>query len=393
MVQAAVNEGVARGKYGRVVLKGNFNFGDCASCIEIAGPVTIEGEGNPSGQALPDPSLVTTIDSGAIAPFVINDESEKGGTIRIERLWFRSSQLIAVNVSKLNSQLDFEQNRFTGITGQDTLRFAIGGAAIGPLAGNLKGSLRVVDNHIDTRAITFDLGDDNGIAFAMCEFERAEVLDNRIYTRGEGVEFEGCHNSKSTIEIVGNDLITDATKSTLAPLSVALGIQGVGGHPAVLKVVGTEAKSVLIADNEVQLTGEPTAICIMPGLVNRKGSMSIQNNHCKMDGQFAAVLAGWAGAPIFFPPFYLQNSVVEDNVFEGSGQFGVAFADFDWIPNSGGDEVNKGNRNLFQNNSFDNFTADQAALYFGPTTFKNEYIGNPNGIVIDLGKRNQVVPD
>ena len=84
-------------------------------------------------------------------------------------------------------------------------------------------------------------------------------------------------------------------------------------------------RGVLITYNEVRLMGKPTAIYIMPGLVNKQGSRLIQNNHCRM-----------------------------------SAQFGVAFADFDRIPNWAGDELNQGNSDLFQSNSFNNVTADQA---------------------------------
>ncbi len=393
-VRAAVNLGVERGgEKGRVVLRGQFDFSDCRSCIVVNGPVMIEGVGDPSGAAQPDPRSVTVINSNTLAPFVIQDESSGEGTIRIERLWFASAMPIALQVAKLNGTLEVVQNRFTGIIGELTLRFAVGGTALGSNAGNLKGHFRAFENHIDTRGVPFDIGDDNGFAFAQCDFESIEIRQNRIYTRGEGVEVEGCTNPAAVIEIVGNEFITDATVSNLAPLTTPSRLPGVGGHPAVLKVIASEAASVHIADNDVTLRGWPTAICIMPGLSNKKGTMLIENNHCDMDGQFAALLAGWAGFPLFFPPFYLQNSVVRGNLFEGTAQNGVVFSDFSFDPNSNFDEVNLGNGNLFEDNDMTGLQIDGVGLFFDERTKKNQFIGDPNGPVVDLGKKNEVVAD
>ncbi|MCG6860973.1 MAG: sulfatase-like hydrolase/transferase [Chromatiaceae bacterium] len=392
-VQAAVNLGVQRGgEKGRVVMKGHFDFSDCPGCIEIHGPVMIEGTGDPSGEARPDPRRVTVINSDTRSPFVIKDDSSGEGTIHIERLWFASAKPIALQVSQLNSTLLLTQNRFTGITGQAKLRFAVGGAALGPAAGNLKGRFHAYENHIDTRGVRFPEGDDNGFAFAQCDFDHVDIRNNRIYTRGEGVEIEGCNNPDAVIEIVGNELITDATVSNLAPLTTPTVLDGIGGHPAVLKVIGSKAKHVLIADNQVRLRGWPTAICIMPGLTNEEGTMSIEGNYCNMSGQFAAVLAGWAGFPAFFPPFYLQNSTVRNNVFEGWAQHGVAFSDFLFDPSSSQDEWNLGNGNLFKGNSFRGLRTDGVALFFGASTQTNVFIGDPNGVVVDLGTNNQVIP-
>jgi hypothetical protein len=109
-----------------------------------------------------------------------------------------------------------------------------------------------------------------------------------------------------------------------------------------------------------------------------------------MSGQFAAVLAGWAGFPAFFPPFYLQNSTVRNNLFDGWAQHGVAFSDFLFDPSSSQDEWNLGNGNLFEGNSFRGLRTDGVALFFGTSTRNNLFIGDPNGVVIDLGTDNQV---
>jgi len=109
-----------------------------------------------------------------------------------------------------------------------------------------------------------------------------------------------------------------------------------------------------------------------------------------MSGQFAAVLAGWAGFPAFFPPFYLQNSTVRNNLFDGWAQHGVAFSDFLFDPSSSQDEWNLGNGNLFEGNSFRGLRTDGVVLFFGTSTRNNLFIGDPNGVVIDLGTDNQV---
>lgn len=392
-VQAAVNLGVQRGgEKGRVVMEGHFDFSDCPGCIEIHGPVMIEGTGDPSGEARPDPRRVTVINSDTRSPFVIKDDSSGDGTIHIERLWFASARPIALQVSKLNGTLLLTQNRFTGIAGQAKLRFAVGGAVLGPVAGNLKGRFHAYENHIDTRGVPFPEGEDNGFAFAQCDFNHVDIRHNRIYTRGEGVEIEGCNNPDAVIEIVDNTLITDATVSNLAPLTTPTVLKGIGGHPAVLKVIGSKAKHVLIANNQVKLRGQPTAICIMPGLTNEEGTMLIEGNYCNMSGQFAAVLAGWAGFPGFFPPFYLQNSTLRNNVFEGWAQYGVAFSDFLFDPSSSQDEWNFGNGNLFEGNNFRSLRTDGVALFFGESTRSNLFIGDPNGVVVDLGTDNRVLP-
>ena len=88
-------------------------------------------------------------------------------------------------------------------------------------------------------------------------------------------------------------------------------------------------------------------------MANKEASTWIRDNHCSVSGQFGGLLAGWAGTPGLFPPSYLSNSVVEDNVLEGFGKYGIVFADFLFLPDSSGDEVNRGHSNLFQGNDLE----------------------------------------
>ena len=63
-----------------------------------------------------------------------------------------------------------------------------------------------------------------------------------------------------------------------------------------------------VADNRVRMWGEPTAVRIMPGLVNADADLRIRGNHCSMGGQFAGLPGGWVGTPGLFGPFFLSNA-------------------------------------------------------------------------------------
>ena len=98
------------------------------------------------------------------------------------------------------------------------------------------------------------------------------------------------------------------------------------------------------------------------------------------------------------PPFYLQNAVVKNNVFEGTARFGVAF--LDWIytgPGSGeldNDLVNQGNRNVFYGNDMSRLRASDAALVFWDETHDDCFSGGTGvGAVIDNGRGTRINPD
>ncbi len=393
-VQAAVNEGVAR-ENGRVILEGNFDFGDCPDCVTVGGPVLIEGTGNPVGPNPPDPQLVTSIDSSASAPIVVQDESEGKGNIAIERLWLRTSHTVGIDITKLRGELSMFDNRITGISSAEESRFAVRGAGVDPRGSNLQGHVRAIGNYIDTDdpSTPFLEGDDNGFAFTRCRFDSIEIRDNWIETRGEAIDIAGCTKRRSVIVLAGNDIRTNAAISDLAPLTELVGIPGgPTGHPAAIKVMGNKAAKVLIVENDIALTGSETAICMLAGLSDRRTRAWIWKNRCSVSGQFGGLLAGWAGSPGSVPPSFLSNSVVAGNVFEGFGKYGIVFADFLYLPDPSADEVNRGRNNLFLGNDLGGYEASEAALYFGPRTRRNLFIGDPNGSVIDEGKGNVVLP-
>ena len=89
----------------------------------------------------------------------------------------------------------------TGIPREALFRFAISAAAIDPGAGDLTGTFLAQNNYIDTRDDPFESGDDNGIALQGCHFSRIDIIDNRIFTRGESVEIEGCTNPDARITV------------------------------------------------------------------------------------------------------------------------------------------------------------------------------------------------
>lgn len=389
-VQSAIDQAVLLDGNGRVVLDGAFDFGDCANCIVVRGPVRIEGTGDPSGARTPDPNGVTSITTSGRAPLVIDDRSNAGGLIRIERLWLRDGLLLAVQLQRVNSALELLHNRITGFRGAAGFRFGIAGAALGPAAGHLHGSVKAVGNFLDSRDEPFDLGDDNGIALQGCNFDSIEIRDNRIHTRGESIEIEDCTLPEGEIRIVGNEVSTDAAVSDLAPLASPSGVAGTGGHPAAVKVAGASARTLSIEDNVVTVNGWATAVCIMPGLVNAESRTVIRGNRCAMSGQFAALLGGWAGNPGFFPPFFLRNALVEDNDFRGEAELGIGFLDWTYRPAASASLVNEASGNVLRGNRMQALRTNQAAVYFGEHTHDNVFVGHPHGAVIDLGTGNVV---
>lgn len=167
--------------------------------------------------------------------------------------------------------VELKNNRITGIEPigppDNQSRFGIGGAALGPFSGKLVGELHAIGNYIDNRNVPFMQGDDSGIAMAAASFSFLEYRDNRLYTDGESVEIEGLANPDATIEVVGNDISNDGAVLSLADLTEIVGLTtGVsGGHPAALKVIGVQAKNVLIQGNTIAVSGYPSAVCIMAG--------------------------------------------------------------------------------------------------------------------------------
>lgn len=387
-VQAAVSRAAGQGL--TVRLLGRFDFGDCGNCVVITGSMTLGGALDPSGEAAPVESLATIIESSARAPIVVNDLGPSDGRIRIERLWLRGGDTMAIGVNQLLGSLVLQDNRITGFGSTATFRFGVGSAEILPTTGDLTGSFVAASNHIDNTDVAFPLGDDNGIAIQGCAFRYIAILNNRLHTRGESVEVEGCQGDTRRILVRGNDILSHAAISTLAPPTSAAGIPEKGGHPVALKVIANTADEVIIEGNDIETRDHPTGACIMSGLLNFDGRTVIRGNRCDMDGQFAAILGGWAGTPGFFPPFYLHHAEITDNRFEGNALFGAVFVDYRFDPPSpGADLHNEAHANLFQDNDWSRFQAGRSTMYFGLSSHDNVVRDTLPGAVEDYGIDNR----
>jgi arylsulfatase A-like enzyme len=384
---------------GRVVLQGTFDMGGCSFCINVRGPIILEGGKNPTGEAEPGGPRIAIIANAGTSPLVVNDLSDGSGVIRIEKLWFKGGQGLALDVARLAGRVELVRNRISGyssfvLNGADH-RFGLAAAGFAPgidydsmpLSG---GEFIAKRNYIDNRDVPFDIGDDNGISLLRCHFDYVQIINNIVNTRGESIEIESCANPEGFVKIANNEIITDAAISVRAPLTVAPRFDQPGGHPAAIKVAAAEAGRLVIADNRVRMSGWPTAVCIMPGLVN-DGRNVIRDNHCSMDGQFAGLLGGWAGTPGLFGPFYLSNATIENNRFDGTSYLGIAFSDFAFTgfnPGDSQDLVNEGHDNVFSGNDMTGLSTSGPALYFGDNTHDNQYFGDPSGPVENYGSNN-----
>jgi hypothetical protein len=363
--------------------------------------VVLQGTIDPTGEAEPTSGKTAIIANAGVSPLVVNDLSDGNGVIRIEKLWFRGGQGLALDVARLAGRVELVRNRVSGyssfdINGADH-RFGLAAAGFAPGSeepgeAEARGEFLAKRNYIDNRDVPFEIGDDNGISLLRCRFNRVEILRNTVYTRGESIEIESCANPEGEIRIAANDVITDAAISVRAPLTDAPRFDQHGGHPASIKVAAAEAARLVIANNRVRMWGETTAVCIMPGLVN-EGDVVIRDNHCSMDGQFAGLLGGWAGTPGLFGPFYLSNANVRDNRFDGTAYLGIAFSDFAFTgfnPGEDQDLINQGHDNVFTGNDLSELSTTRAALYFGDSTHDNQFMGDPGGAVEDYGTNNDV---
>ncbi len=402
-IQAAIDLASLDPNGGRVVLEGAFDLGGCSFCINIHGPVILEGAIDPTGPDNPTSPRAAMLHNAGISPLVISDYSDGSGVIRVENLWFNGGQGLAVDVTRVSGKVELVNNRVTGYSAffidGASHRFALAAAGFAPGSDDPEnaphaGDFLAMGNHIDNRDEPFEIGDDNGISLLRCRFDRIDILNNTVYTRGESIEIESCANPAAVVNISGNDIITDAAISDRAPLTVAPRLEIPGGHPASLKVAAAEAAQLIISGNQVRMWGESSAVCIMPGLVNPEGSVLISDNHCSMDGQYAGLLGGWAGTPGLFGPFYLRNADIRDNVFEGTAYLGIAFSDFDFTgfnPGEAMDLVNRGRGNVFRGNNLEGLQTDRAALYYGDNARDNVFYGSPGGSVEDYGSNNELV--
>ena len=174
-----------------------------------------------------------------------------------------------------------------------------------------------------------------------------------------------------------------------------------GGHPAAIKPVGTQAATIVIRNNTIDgRAAAASAVCIMVGTnLNTQSSTVVSGNTCWQSGQFSAFMGGWAGTPLFFAPFWLNDALVFGNTFSGSSFLGFAFLNFTYaspLPNVvdvQSDSFNRARGNIIAQNDLSSWFSTEADISLGPLTSGNVFRGAFSGIVTDLGTLNVVSQD
>ena len=408
--RAAIQLGLARAAHlgaTRLVLRGTFDLGDCSLCVIVSNSITITGVGDPS-VANPKGSGFTKIHTTGAAPFVILD-SEDTDAITLNHLWIDGASTLAVMLLHVQGTFTMTDSRITNVVPGKEFRFAIAAAQMGsqpagstsklkqllaaagedPDAPAFTGKVLLDGNYIDQN-LPMRAGDDNAFATVGCHFSAITITNNYLRA-GEAVEIEGCHGTDATYTISKNVIVQTPTPSNLAQFTSSPGFRRNGGHPAAIKPVNIEAKSVIITDNRIDIRrGWASGSCIMTGNSNESSSTLIQGNVCAMHGQFAAILGGWAGTPGFFGPFYMRNTTIGQNVFKGTALLGLALLDFTFLNQASMAEVNKGHNNVMYDNSFKQFIASRAIVYLGSSTYDNRLAVGDIGAIVNLGKGNKV---
>jgi hypothetical protein len=129
----------------------------------------------------------------------------------------------------------------------------------------------------------------------------------------------------------------------------------------------------------------------MTGNINPASTTLIEGNTCLMNGQFAAILGGWAGTPGFFLPSFLHNATITGNTFRGKALLGVAWLDFTYLKNASQTLINAASGNVMVANNDSGFVATRAAVNLGPATHGNSIVQGMRGHVVDQGVGNTVV--
>ena len=406
-VQSAINRAYLKVN-GTVEMRGTFDFGSCSVCVIIPGPMTITGTGNPT-VANPSVDKTTTIKTTGAAPMAILDTGPATGKITIRRIWFNGAQTLAIMMLQVVGRLDVLENRITNVHPGKEFRFAIAGASVGtstPEAapatkkaikslGNsggpqMTGIVNVDGNYINSSNVPMQSGDDNALAFAGCHLKAIKITNNVMYA-GEAVEIEGCRGKNAIYLIARNTIVQTNVVSNLAQQTKTPGFKRHGGHPVAIKPIDVEATKIFILGNDIDSRQAPrSAVCIMTGDRNPASKTVIAGNLCEMNGQFAAVLGGWAGTPGFFQPFFMQNTTIIRNIFLGKALLGIGLMDFTYLNNAGMMLTNTGHANSVHDNYGSGFLGVKAAVFLGPNTAGNTIVNNMRGGVMDQGTGNTV---
>jgi hypothetical protein len=264
---------------------------------------------------------------------------------------------------------------------------AVYGSSDGP---RLTGAVVLDGNAIDHN-LPMARGDDNGVAFAGCHLKSITVSGNTIRA-GEAVEIEGCRGTRAVYRVTSNVIVQNPTPSNLAQMTATPGFVRHGGHPAAIKPLDAEASRVIIRGNSVDSrVAPPSAVCVLAGNSNRDSTTLIEGNTCRMNGQFAAILGGWAGTPGFFLPSFLHDATITRNTFRGNALLGVAWLDFTYLRNASQTLVNRASGNVMVANRDNGFRATRAAVDLGPSTSGNRIVEGMRGRVVDSGSANTVI--
>lgn len=402
-VQRAVREASELRRGPAVIeLRGVFDFGNCSFCVKIPSHFTIRGFGDPTSEH--GDATVTLIKASGVAPFVVDDQDRSSVTV-LEQLWIQGAQTLAVLYRRVTGHVIMRRMRITGVRPAVGFRFGIAGVGVGgvPSMGEdasvpkSTGSVTFENNHIDHDVTWTGPGDDNGIAFAMCELAFVNISGNFIRA-GEAVEIEGCKGKRSSYLVSRNTIVQTTAKSSLVNATTYLAFpQLAGGHPAAIKIIGNEALYTLVEDNRVDLSLADTgAVCVMTGTVeNSDASIRVSGNSCIMNGQFSALLGGWAGTPGFFPASWIDHLVFSSNILHGHAFFGAAFMNFTYsvagvvLPSQ--TSVSRSRSNFIFGNNWSKFKSEVADLFFDVSTVSNSAWGTFSGQVIDLGTQNHIM--
>ena len=406
-VQTAINR-AHLAVNGTVRLKGTFDFGSCSLCVIVPGPMTITGTGDPSVEN-PSVDKTTVIKTTGAAPMAILDTGPVTGKITIRRIWFDGAQTLAIMMLQVVGRLDVLHNRITNVMPGKEFRFAIAGASVGtstPEAATatknaikslgssdgpqMTGIVNIDGNYINSSDVPMQSGDDNALAFAGCHLKAIKITNNVMYA-GEAVEIEGCRGKNATYVIARNTIVQTNVVSNLAQQTKTPGFKRHGGHPVAIKPIDVEAANIFILGNDIDSRQAPkSAVCIMTGDKNPASKTVIAGNLCVMNGQFAAVLGGWAGTPGFFQPFFMQNTTIVRNIFLGKALLGIGLMNFTYLNNAAMTLTNTGHANNVHDNYGSGFLGVKAAIFLGPQTTGNTIVNNMRGGVIDQGTGNTV---
>jgi hypothetical protein len=317
--------------------------------------------------------------------------TNSGGNVLLERLWIKGAQTMAVMYSRVTGHVVMSRVKITGVRPGGGFRFGVAGVGKG-----VSGRVTFEHNTIDHDEPWEGPGDDNGIAFAGANLAFVNITQNFIRA-GEAVEIEGCSGLHSSYLVSRNTIVQTSVRSSLAASTVCLAFpHEQGGHPAAIKLVGNEALYNLVDENQVDTAvADASAVCILTGTnLNLASTTRVSKNTCTMNGQFGAFVGGWAGTPLFFPPFWVNDMFFVENVLNGSAKFGVSFMNFTYIVNGvpleSQTSVSRSHGNFIVNNDMSRFETSHADLFFDVSTSNNVAIGEFRGSIINLGEQNEI---